>query len=102
MHHPYCSVRRIPVEEATSLLDARGGEMRKDRADVHTEIATNECKENENRNMEDIFNENDSPLRMPLGVEALRAIDAIEYITDHLRRENRFKRVSLMLFSNFS
>lgn len=93
VHHPYCSVRRIPVEEATSLLDARGGEMRKDRADVHAEIATNECKENENRNMEDIFNENDSPLRMPLGVEALRAIDAIEYITDHLRRENRFKRI---------
>uniref|UniRef100_A0A9J2P975 Uncharacterized protein n=1 Tax=Ascaris lumbricoides TaxID=6252 RepID=A0A9J2P975_ASCLU len=93
VHHPYCSVRRIPAEEATSLLDARGGEMRKDRADVHTEIATNECKENENRNMEDIFNENDSPLRMPLGVEALRAIDAIEYITDHLRRENRFKRI---------
>ncbi|KHN70747.1 Acetylcholine receptor subunit beta-type acr-3 [Toxocara canis] len=89
VHHPYCSLRGVAAEEGASLLDARNGETMEQKKNVNEEMRGDAEKEDK----EEKHTMSSGSHSVQLTEGALRTIDAVEYITNHLRRGNNFKRI---------
>uniref|UniRef100_A0A915E9W1 Neurotransmitter-gated ion-channel transmembrane domain-containing protein n=1 Tax=Ditylenchus dipsaci TaxID=166011 RepID=A0A915E9W1_9BILA len=77
LHHPNCSQQTVPTETSVETV-----KMKRERRKSQPNLAFRAPQNNPTSVLSDM-----------LTGEALKAIDAIDYITEHLRRDNKHKKI---------